>query len=333
MSILPGELKLYKSKVVNNLSSNGGRISDVDEIISGALANCFPHVLPEELLAGSNIIRKIFFKVYNDDDLTLYSSKFFLDAPTPADDWVVAFAGTQRDTVNDHPTPRIYGVAFITNNLSAGASSIIVEVEDESITGMFADGDEIIITDKATASSLAGNRELHVISGGPVVAGNQVTITIVGVLANNYLVASNTRVSSVIDAGDIACSVDNWVEDGSGTYDESTYPVLTDNLGTTEQTWTLEFSDATTFTVTGDVVGSVGSGVVGSNFAPLNPINSKPYFTLRSVGFGGAWTAADTIVFQTHPAAFPAYLNRVVPPSSTGQTGNRITPVLLGATA
>lgn len=332
MSILASELKLYKSSVVNDLATNGGRIS-ASEVVSGALANLFDHVLPEERAAGSTKYRKAFFRVANDDDLTLYAAKLFLDAPTPGADWVAMFAGTQRDTVNDHPTPRLYGVAFLQANANAGASTIIIEVEDATIAGIFQDGDPIVITDKATATAATGNRELHTISGAPVVVDKQVTITIAGTLANGYTTAANARVASVISAGDVACSVNNWVETGAGTYDEATYPVLTDNLGTVEQTWTLTFSDATTYSITGDTVGGVGSGTTGSNFAPVNPATGKPYFTLRSAGFGGTWAGGNTIVFQTHPPAVPFFLKRVLPAGAAGIAGNRVTPVLLGATA
>lgn len=332
MSILSSELQLFKSAVVNDTSTNGGRISN-NQIISGTLANCFDHVLPEERVSGSNKIRKCFYLVANDDDLILYAAKLFLDAPTPGEDWVTMFAGTMRDTVADHSSPRRYGCAFLQANANAGASTVILEVEDSSIAAIFQNGDTIVITDKLTPTALAGNREVHTINGAPVVVGSQVTITLTATLANAYTTAANARVSSVIVAGDLAGTVSNWAETGTGTYDEVTYPVLTDNIGTMEQTWTVTFSDASTFSVVGDTIGSVGSGVIGSNFAPVNPDNSKPYFTLRAAGHGGTHTAGDTLVFQTHPPAYGFYLNRVLPAGAAAESGNRITPVILGATA
>lgn len=332
MPIVKSEIKLYKPEVVNELATNGGRISN-NLVTSGEAANLFPIALPEDVASGRTWIRKAFFRIANDDDLPLYSGKFYLDAPTPGDDWVVAWQGTQRDTVADHPTPRLYGVAFLQANANAGASTIIVEVEDASITGMFADGDEIVITDKATADATSGNRELHTISGAPVVVDKQVSIPIAGQLANSYTTAANARVGSVIDYGIVQSAVDNWVETGSFTYDEATYPVLCDSIGTREQTWTLRYTDnAGAFTVTGDTIGGVGAGTTGSNFAPVNPANGKPYFTLRAAGHGGSPLENDTLVFQTHPPVTPFFLKRVLPAGATGSNINRITPVLLGAT-
>lgn len=333
MSILSSELKLYRAANNTDTTACGGRMT-ANEVVSGTLANLFAHVLPEELAAGSTKWRKAFFKVANDDDLPFFASKLFLDAPTPGDDYVVMVEGSQRNTVGDLSSPRIYGVAFLSSNVSAGASTLIVDVENAAIAGMFQDGDQIVITDKLAPAATSGNREVHTIDGTPSVSGTQVTIAISGTLANAYTTAANARVSSVLDAGDVACSVDNWVEtSAAGTYDESASPVVCDNIGTNEQTWTLTFSDATTFTVVGDTVGSVGSGTMGSNFAPTNPDFEKPYFTLAAAGWGGTWAAGDTIVFQTHPAAPAMFFKRVTPAGATGTASNRFTVCFLGATA
>lgn len=328
MPILTSELKFYKALNVSETTANGGRCS-TNQVVSGAVNNLFPLVLPEDRVAGKILYRKLFAAVDNDDDLTLYSGTVYIDAPTPGADWATIFPGTQRDTMADHGTiSTYYGVATLATNVSAGGSTVIVNVEDASIAGMFANGRTIVITDRTVPTGAAsGNREFHTISGAPVAVGAQVTITLAGTLANAYTTAARTRVASVLSLGDIACSVDNWVETGAGTYDEATYPVLCDNLGTVEQTWTLTFTDATTFSVSGDTVGSVGSGSVGTNFAPVNSAASKPYFTLRAAGFGGTWAAGNTIVFQTHPSKAPFFARWNVPAGSAAQDNNRFTLV------
>lgn len=331
MPVLSSEVKRYRSEVVNDLSTNGGRVSH-NLIIPNGRANVFPVAMPEDVVSGRIWIRKCFDRIDNDDDLPLFSAKFFIDAPSPGDDWVVVWKGTQRDTVADHPSPRIYGVAFLQVNASAGSSTIIVEVEDASIAGMFQDGDEIVITNKATADASSGTRELHTIDGAPVVADTQLTLTIAGQLANDYTTAAASRVASVIDYGIIEGSVDNWVESGSFTYDEVTYPVLVDSIGGREQTWTLTFGTGGAFTVSGDTIGGVGAGTTGSNFAPVNTATGKPYFTLYAAGHGGTPAPGDTIVWQTHPPVAPWYAKRVLPAGATGTTGNRVDFVLLGAT-
>jgi len=198
---------------------------------------------------------------------------------------------------------------------------------------MFVNGDTIRVTDKLTPTSGTGNEEIHTINGVPVVAGLQVTITTTAVLANNYTTAAGGRVMSIYNYGDVKCVVDNWVETGAGTYDETAYPVVCDNISTIEQTWTLTFSDAGNYTISGDTVGAVGAGTILADFSPLNPAFSKPYFTLEFEGFGGTWAAGNTIVFQTHPAAVPIWEKRVVPAGVSSLANNKVTAVITGESA
>jgi len=334
MTILDSELKFYKSQTVGDTSANGGRIS-ANLITSGVVQNVFPHVLKAERDAGSTKYRKVFAKVANDADDTLLSTQIWMDKPTPANDWAVFWATTQRSTQADITgSERKYGCANLTTNATAASSTLIVTVEDTSLTGVYQSGDTIRVTDKLTPTSGTGNEEFLVISGAPVVVGAQVTITTTTALANGYTVASGARVMSVYNAGDVECTTTNWVEtSGAGTYDETTYPVINDNIGGIEQTWTITFSDATNFTVSGDTVGAVGSGSRSADFTPTNADFSKPYFTLESAGFGGTWAARNTIVFQTHPAAVPIFEKRVVPPACASLSGNSIVLVVAGESA
>jgi len=333
MTILDSELKCYKSATVNDTAANGGRMSNV-QVISGVVQNVWPHVLKAERDAGSTKYRKLFYKVANDADETLFSAQLYFDAPTAAGDYVVMFAGTQRNTQADITgSERKYGAANLQTNAVAGSNTLVVTVEDASLTAMFVNGDTIRVTDKLTPTSATGNEELHIINGVPVVAGLQVTITTTAVLANNYTTAAGGRVMSIYNYGDVKCVADNWVETGAGTYDETTYPVICDNIGTIEQTWTLTFSDATNYTISGDTVGSLGAGSISTDFSPPNPDFSKPYFTLEHEGFGGTWAAGNTIVFQTHPAAVPIWEKRVVPTGAGSLANNKVTAVISGESA
>ena len=331
MTILASELKAYYPTTISDAVGNGGRIS-FNPITSGALQNVFPHVFRAERLASSTKHRKIFFRVANDADETLFAPGLRLHAPTVGADWVYFRVGTQRNTQGDLTgSERKYGAGTLKTTVTAGGSTLVVTVEDASLIGIFANGDKIRVTNKATPTG-SGNEEELTISGAPSVSGLDVTITTSTVLANGYT-AGLTYISSVYyPASDLAGSVDNWVETGAGTYDESTYPVLTDNIGTAEQTWTLTFSDATNFTVVGDTLGSVGSGTVGSDFAPNNPAVTKPYFTLESAGWAGTWANGNTIVFQTHPPAIPIWQTRVVPAAAASMAGNGVTAVFEGET-
>lgn len=334
MTILATELKAFYPATISDASANGGRVS-FSPITSAALQNVFPHVFRAERLAGSTKHRKIFFRVNNDADETLYAPSIRLHAPTVGGDRVYFRVGTQRNTQGDLTgSERKFGVGTLKTTVTAGGSTLVVTVEDASLTGIFQNGDKIRVTDKASPSSTSGNEEELTISGAPTVSGVDVTITTTTPLANGYT-AGLTYVSSVYyPSADLACTVDNWTEtSAAGIYNETTYPVLGDNIGTAEQTWTLTFTDATNYTVVGDTLGSVGSGTIGTDFAPSNPAVSKPYFTLRSAGWAGTWAAGNTIVFQTHPPAIPIWETRVVPAGAASMAGNGITAVLEGETA
>ena len=332
MAILSSELKFYKSAVVDSTTANGGRMSN-NLITSGVVQNVFPNVLAAERVAGSTTYRKLFLKVANDADLPLINPQLWLDVVTAADDWVTLFAGTQTDTVASIGTPRMYGCGTLKTSVSVGGSALVVTVEDASIAGMFVNGDTIRITDKATAAAITGNEQIMTISGTPAVSGNDVTITTTETLAEAYA-GGAARVMSVYAPSDVECSSSNWVETTAiGTYDEDVYPVICDNIGSIEQTWTLTFVDATNFTVSGNTVGALASGTRGTDYSPNNPAFTKPYFTLESAGFGGTWTNGQTIVFQTHPAAIPVWEKRVVPAGAASLSGNSTTLVVAGESA
>ncbi|MCK9311148.1 MAG: hypothetical protein M0P26_02595 [Bacteroidales bacterium] len=334
MTILESELKAYYPATISDATGNGGRIT-ANAITPSALQNVFPHVFKAERLAGSTKHRKLFFRAANDADETLFAPSIHFHRPTIGGDWCYFRVGSQRDTQGDLTgSERKYGAGTLKTTVTAGGSTLVVTVEDASLTGMFVNGDKIRLTDKLTPGATLGNEEELTISGAPSVSGVDVTITTTETLANGYTGGSAWVSSIYYPATDLACTVDNWAEtSAAGTYDETTYPVITDNIGTVEQTWTLTFTDATSYTVVGDTLGSVGSGTTAADFAPSNPAVSKPYFTIESAGWGGTWALNETIVWQTHPNAIPIWETRVVPAGAGSQAGNGITAVFEGETA
>ena len=317
MTILESELKAYHAETVDDTDSNGGRRSNTAVITSGAVQNVFPHVFKSDRATGLDRYRKVFYTVANDDDETLANAQpFFHHPPSSGDHYLYWHQGDYDDTQGDITgSERRYGSAFLSTAATAGGSTLVVTCTHADQTSMFVDGDPIMVSDKLTPSATSGNEELHTISGTPVVADLQVTITIGSTLANSYA-AGSTSVSSGIAATDIECSVDSWAETaaGDGTFDEATYPLSCDNLGTVFDAWTLTFTDATNFTVAGAAEGSIGSGTTAGDFAPANSgRDSKPYFTLPASGWAGTWAAGDTITFTTIPAEISIWETLTVP--------------------
>ena len=335
MTIIDSELKLYKSSVITDDGTNGGLMSS-DECVSAVSNNVFPNVFTADRVAGLTTHRKTFCKVGNDADESLYYPQIWMDIVTAGDDWCIFFVGTQTDVqAGIVGTEHKYGCAPLNANVAAGVSTLDVDVEDSTLaTGndvIYTVGDVIRITDKATIGG-AGNEETHTLTGVSNV-GTVVTLTFAATtLANPYTTANDTRVMTVYEPSTVTCSVDNWAETcaGDGTYDETTYPVVTDNIGTIDQTWTLTFTSATDFGVVGNTLGSVGTGTTAGDFAPSNAAFSKPYFTLDKDGWALTWASADTVVFQTHPAAVPIWQRRTVPAGCTSLSGNKVTLVFGG---
>ena len=337
MTILDNELKFYRPAEVSDAATNGGRMI-ATEIVSGVLQNVFPHVFKAERTAGSTKYRKVFAKVANDSDETLYTPGYCVDGPTSGEDYCCFWPGTQRDTQADITgSERIYGAASLKTDVAAGASELTVTVEHADLTGMYVNGDQIRISDKVLPDSVTGNEEVQVISGVPSVSGLDVTITIAGTLTNAYLAATPCKVASIYEpASDLTCTVDNWDDSDttSGTYDETTYPIITDNIGTVEQTWTIEMQSAGTFKVTGDTLGIVATGeAITGDVAPSNADFTKPYFTIEAAGWGGTWATGETIVFQTHPAAVPLWEKRVVPADCASLANNKLIAIAMGESA
>ncbi len=336
MTVLPAELKIYKSTVITDTGTNGARMSS-DEVVSGVANNVFPNVFSGDRVTGLTTFRKVFCKVGNDADETLFYPHVWLDILTPADDWVCFFEATLRDVQSGIVgTEQKYGCASLFANVSAGVSTLDVNVEDSSLVSgndaIFTVGDKIRVTDKETITG-AGNEEVHILTGVTPVSGVRITLTFSATtLANPYTTAADSRIMSLCEPSNVLCSFDNFVDTtaGTGTYDDTTYPVLLDNIGTVEETWTITFISATDFGCVGDTVGSVGAGSTASDFVPSNGDFSKPYFTLDKDGFAGVWASGDTIVFQSHPAAIPIWEKRVVPALCGSLSGDKATLVFGG---
>lgn len=315
MSVLVTELKLYRPRVVNDTSSNGGRLSTVQD--AAGLTNArWAAIDPDLATAGASLYRKGFLKVDNGDDLPASNMRIALFQPVPGDLKLFLLAGTQTDIQSGVGSTK-FGCGALDSNVSAGASSISVLVEHGADI-VFRNGDELVITDRATRTG-AGNLEYHTVSGMPTVVGDVVTIALAGTLANSYS-ASNTAVMSLLPLGTLQTSLGTpVVTSTAGTFDDA--QMAAHNIGGLYETWTFTFTSATAFTCAGDTVGSVGTGNIGSIFAPNNAAFGSPYFTVNPAAWGGSYLAGDTVTILTQPAAGPFWENLVVPIGATDLQG------------
>ncbi len=341
MTISNSDIQYMKPQIVSDSDGNGGRMSDV-EAASGVKNNVWPDVPASERKNGSTKYRKVFIKIANADNLKLVDARIFVDTPTPGADRVLIFAGTQTDTqadvagvAHDH-----YGSATLDADLpdqrGAGGATLVLNTENGA-DAIFRSNGLIRISNKTSLDDLTGTEEFLRISSTPVVwSGSTATVILrPDAVIENVYAASNTRVSSVIEAGDIFGTTSDWqILSAAGKYGgwngSGAIPtLLTDqrmvsSIGGCEQTWTITFSNATTFTCVGDTAGSVGGGTIHADFAPNNPAWSAPYFTLASALFSGTWANGDVLRFKTHPAAFPVWEKRIIPPNTPSLSGNKV---------
>lgn len=324
MPILSTELLWYRSAEVSDVGTNGGRMS-ASEITDAVKNNIYPDVSEAERVAGSEKFRKVFIKVANDDDLDLLTPKFFMETQSPGDDIVTFFQGTQTDTQSALTgSEREFGAGDLDSDVIATAGVIDVLTEGGAVDPIFVAGDTIRISDKTSVSDPGNNEEFHVIAGGGVnYAGDVATLTLVGTLANGYSAAS-TRVASVLEPGTVNATQDTLVNNSAaGTVDFATLGnMIVDNIGGVEQDWTLTFTSATVFNITGNTLGLVGSSNVGVTTAPNNTDFTKPFFTILAAAFGGTFVATETITFSTRPAALPIWHKRLVPAGATAIGNN-----------
>lgn len=325
MSITSSELVWRKPVEVSDLTTNGGRMT-ATAIPSGVRNNLFPNVPQAERIAGSIKYRKAHIHVANDEGLALIAPKVYVTAPTPGDDRVTIFAGTHTNTQNSITgSEQQYGAGTLNADATLGATTCAVLVE-AATDDIFKAGMTVRISDRQTVDGL-GNEQFLVLSSNATYAGNVATLTFTTTpLAYNFATASPTYVSSVYTPADVQASVTDFsIASAGGTFDSVAHPVIPNGIGAIEQLWTVTFSSSSSYTVSGDTVGSVGAGTVGTNFVPANPNFSKPYFTLPSAGFGGTFANGNTIQFRTHPAAVPIWYKRTVPAGANSISGNRVT--------
>ncbi len=322
MPIQVNEILWRKATETSDASSNGGRMSPT-VILSGVKNALFPSASQAERTAGSIKYRKAFAHIANNDSLGLLEGKVFLTRPTPGDDRVTFFPGTQIDTqASITGSEQQYGIGTLNTNANLSATTMQVLVENAA-DDVFKSGMTVRISDRQAIDGV-GNEQFLVLSADATYAGNVATLTFASTpLGFNFLAASPTYVSSVLLAGTVIPVVTDWSETSvGGTYNESQYPVAPHGIGSINQLWTLTFTSSTTFTVSGDTVGSVGSGNVTTNTVPSNPSFSRPYFTLLSAGFGGTWALGNIIQFRTSPGAVPVWFKRVIPSGANSLSQN-----------
>jgi hypothetical protein len=322
MSITAAELKWFKSEVITNTAANGGRMSD-NEVVDGVKNNVFPDVSQAERIAGITRYRKVFAKLVNAANEVLVNPGLHIRSFTPAQDRIELMVATQVNTQADITgSEDMYGAGQLTSNVSAGATTVYMTLENAAQVIFRPTGNSVYIGDGT-------NQEYHT-NVAASKTGDQVTLTLDSgaMVANNYI-AANTVVASVI-YGTVTELKPTFLPvvdatAGTGTYNDTTTPLVGNNKGAIAGVFTVTFTSATTFNCTEAIRGAVGSGNTSSDFAPVNTVYSVPFFTLRSAGWTGVWASGDTLTITTSPAALPIFVKQTVPAGTNSFSGDNFT--------
>lgn len=339
----------YNSQFQNDTGANGGRMT-ANALGSAVIGNVFPSAAEAERLAGSQKFRKFYFKDSEGttpEGLALQNSKVYVENFSPGTDDVLFWPGTQSDVqsaytpldVNDKPINvpnggQVYAGGQLNADMLAGATTldVLMHEPDSGNFIYFADGMEIRISDRANVDD-TGNSEVFV-----TIAAGGVTGPVAGVWSLTVtspvgpaFAAVSTRVAGVYAHGTVGGSQDNEVvTSASGTLDLVGFPFQFDNQGSIEDGWTITFTSATDFGCVGTVTGSVGTGTIGSDFAPTNSDFGRPYFTLPSGAWGGTWVLGDTVTWDTHPASIPLWVFRDIKAGTASVSSNKTILVFEG---
>lgn len=316
MPILDNEILWRPAVLMSDVlpTQNGGRMS-FTQLVSGVKNNLFPDVSQAERLAGAVKWRKAFIHINSAQDTALLNVRLFLDALTPAGDFVTFVAGTQTDT-EDQIAGHAYGIGTLHQAVGNGASQLQVVCENNAEYASlqaFRVGDLVRVSDRPSTGG-SGNEEWVVLTG--VSYGSDfATLDLATPLANSYAI-SNTLISSVLQISSVLGVGSNFsLVSVGGNFDSATVGnLVAHNKGTINEHWTLAFTGPTSFTVSGMSVGTLpDTGSTTADFMPLNPATGTPYFTLKASGWAGGFQSGEQASFDTMPAAVPIWYRRQVP--------------------
>lgn len=313
MAIEAADLKIYKSAIVNNLTTNGGRMGTT-EVVSAVSNNVFPNVTQAERTAGVTRYRKVYSKVYDGDSELFYNHKAFISKQSPAGDYVQIKAGTNTDTqaAADDYTAWL-GCGKVNTPITADSTSIEVVFEAASGVqdgnyGWLSDGTNEEYVEVSTVSWISSTATIILTAG-----------TEYGYSA--YSVSVPVWFSAYEDLSDTTSSADTFVATtaGSGTFDSAYFTSL--NKGCIEDSWTLTFTGTSAFTCVGTNSALSRAGSKASTFEPVDSLGDI-MFRITAAAWVDTWTTGDTLTFDTHHAAKAVWLKEVVPASTVSYSNN-----------
>lgn len=145
----------------------------------------------------------------------------------------------------------------------------------------------------------------------------------------------NTHISSAILLGDMnvrasepfsqAAWTQVWQDTRIGApilarLNVADYPMTLTSDGAVSERWLLKFNNTTQFELYGERLGLIAEGDIYNDFAPVNPVTKKPYFTLPRAAMTGGFAAQNCVRFNTYGTPRGVWVIRSVQPSAKRQS-------------
>jgi hypothetical protein len=221
----------------------------------------------------------------------------------------------------------IDGGAAQTVNLS-GNGQTAAQVVDQ-VNGALSGGTASVL--ESTRVSIESDS--YYVAGSVQVTSSSTAAAELGLDNSIHYGTDGTVVSEVLQLGSIGSSHTTPDTSGSasGTFNDSGYPVETYDAGTVSDDWTVEFSSAADFDVTGSISGLIGSGNINEDFQAAN--EGSYYFRITKEAWGGTWASGDVMTFGTVHSAKGIWIKEEVKAETPACFGNRVSFTLDGETS
>lgn len=310
-AITSSEIIIRPAMAMNQTDSAGGvmngAIGLVDAVIGGVIAD----IDDAERVAGSTRRYKGFFHVANSENRPYKDAKIFLgDVIENIPESVLK--GTQTDTWSTAKTGQKYGVGNLKTAVTAGATTVVVNTQGQSLNHFF-NGALVVINSQLNPTDGTGKKDFLRVSN-VTWSGDEATLTLSTPVQYDFPTSRTlnsqtikTRVASVAEYGDFkATAVVSDKVSTNGTTNDSA--IVVSHVGGIYQTLTFTMTSATTFSVVSSAGISMPTGQRNSTYAPTNPTAFQPYISIPSTFWGGTWATGDSFKVTTSPCAIPFWL-------------------------
>lgn len=328
MAIQTSDLLLMRSALISDSdpTQNGGRMGSTP-IACGVVKNVFPHVTSDQLTSGLNLWRKVF--ALNINAAEGVNPWAWLDGITTTAEWAKMVPGTHDDVQSTMASTPVHAIGVLAATAVATASTITVDLAHADQAAMFVDGAKLRISTRVNAQTSATGTVIYRTQVGSAVqvSPTRYTVTIDSTLGEDFP-AGTTKVSTcLLSESTLKATMGSVVKSGTGSFDDT--KIVLANAGTVRDDYTLQYASPTSFTLSGQYGGNLGTFATTDDAAPINAAGyaaGAPLITIPAAAHGADITAGYIVTLKTYPAAIPIWVQKNTP-AGTPSIDTTVIPV------